>query len=69
MNVWMGMAHCPAEGCDFLIQLQAEDESDLDQSAVAAFESHAARKHPDLDLRLQGYRQREEEPIGRSRVH
>lgn len=53
-DVWTGMAACPVEDCPFFVSVQTDDESDLDQSALAAFENHCARKHPGVPLYLHG---------------
>lgn len=48
------MAACPVEECRFIVSVQAEDESDLDQAALAAFEDHCYRKHPGIPVHLEG---------------
>lgn len=53
---WFGMALCPVVECGFVVSVQADDESDLDQSALAAFEDHCSRKHPGVPLYLHGSR-------------
>ncbi len=53
-NLWTGTAACPIEECPFAVSVRAEDESDLDQAALAAFEDHCTRKHPGVPVYLHG---------------
>jgi hypothetical protein len=61
-GVWTGTGHCPVEECVFMISIRAETESDLDLSAMAAFDAHCAREHPGLPLSLQAYRRMDDVP-------
>lgn len=56
MELWTGMARCPAEDCDFIIRIDSDSEADIDVSAMAAFEAHATYRHPGVPLDMMGYR-------------
>lgn len=49
-GLWVGMAACPAPDCPFAIRVESDTEADLDLVAVAAFEAHAANRHPGVPL-------------------
>jgi hypothetical protein len=55
--LWVGMAGCPMPGCPFALRVESDDEGDLDMACMAAFENHAARRHPGMPLDLRSFHQ------------
>ena len=55
--LWVGMAQCPMPNCPFALRVESDEEADLDLACMAAFESHAERRHPGMPLDLRSFHQ------------